>query len=239
MTLSTTTTHNRGWLLGLRDAIPLLSGYIPVAISFGLIAIQSGFTPLQAVLISLLVYAGASQFMFVGLAATGAPLWLVVSMSLLINLRHLVYAPGLAPSLSNSRWWPWMMHGLTDQIFALALNRLPQLEPSQRLSWYSSAAILAWGSWVVGTAVGALTGDWLMSRWPLVAQVTPFALPALFLVLLAPYATNPRWAISLSLAILTALMMALYGLSNIGIPLAAICGALCFQLFKPRRQQHA
>lgn len=229
----------RDTTLGLREATPLLGGYIPIAISFGLIAVQSGFAPLQAILISLLVYAGASQFMFVGLAASGAPLWLVVSMSLLINLRHLVYAPSLSPWLNNSRWWPWMMHGLTDQIFALALSRLPQLEPHQRLSWYSGAAILAWGGWVGGTAAGALAGDWLMSHWPLVGQVTPFALPALFLVLLAPYATSPRWAISLSVAIFTALAMALYGLSNVGIPLAAICGALCFHQIKPRRQQHA
>ncbi|ALM53088.1 AzlC family ABC transporter permease [Halomonas huangheensis] len=238
MNTSTTSTHNGGWLLGLRDAAPLLGGYIPVAISFGLIAIQSGLSPLQAILVSLLVYAGASQFMFVGLLATGAPMWLVVSMSLLINLRHLVYAPNLAPWLTRSRWWPWLMHGLTDQIFALAHNRLPQLEVGQRLGWYSGAALLAWGSWVVGTAVGAITGDWLMSRWPLVGQITPFALPALFLVLLAPRITDLRWSLSLATAMLVAMLLALSGLSNVGIPLAAICGALCFYLIKARGSHH-
>lgn len=238
MNPSTTSTHNGGWLLGLRDAAPLLGGYIPVAISFGLIAIQSNLSPLQAVLVSLLVYAGASQFMFVGLLATGAPMWLVVSMSLLINLRHLVYAPNLAPWLTHSHWWLWMIHGLTDQIFALAHHRLPQLEANQRLRWYSSAALLAWGSWVAGTAVGAITGDWLMSRWPLVGQITPFALPALFLVLLAPRFTDLRWTLSLAVAMLVALLLALHGLSNVGIPLAAICGALCFYLINARGSHH-
>ena len=74
----------RAWVSGVRDATPLLGGYIPVAISFGLIANQAGFSSWEAIIISLVIYAGASQFLFVGMVASGAPLWLVVVMTLLI-----------------------------------------------------------------------------------------------------------------------------------------------------------
>ncbi|GHB24040.1 AzlC family ABC transporter permease [Salinicola rhizosphaerae] len=226
------TTAMSGWWLGLREALPLLGGYIPVAISFGLISTQAGFSTVETLVISTLIYAGASQFLFVGMAASGSPLWLTVALTLLINLRHLVYAPNLAPWLPQSRWWPWLMHGLTDQVFALAHIRLPQLPESQRVGWFFGAALLAWLSWIAGSLLGAVGGEWLTSRWPLLGEVMPFALPALFLVLVVPRFTSRRWAAALSISIAAALVCTLTGLTNIAIPLAAACGALCFYLIR-------
>ncbi|MGQ4878921.1 AzlC family ABC transporter permease [Billgrantia sp. LNSP4103-1] len=242
MSLQAAASPNRPWLTGMSEAIPLLGGYVPVAISFGLIATQAGFSAWEAVAISTLIYAGASQFLFVGMVAAGAPLWLVVAMTLLINLRHVVYAPNLAPWLTSSRRWPWLMHGLTDQIFAVAHARLPQLPASQRLDWFTGAALLAWMSWIGGTALGALAGGELVARWALMGEILPFALPALFLVLVAPRFTSRRWSLALGLTALSALLLTHLGLTNVAIPLAAACGALCFQVvtFGPaKKQNHA
>lgn len=221
-------SKNRSWRTGAREAFPLFGGYIPIAISFGLIAIQAGFTAWEAVLISLLVYAGTSQFLFVAMAASGAPLWLVTLMTLLINARHLVYGPNLAAWLPQSRWWPWLMHGLTDQIFALAHTRLPQLAPEQRLGWFAGASLLAWFSWVAGTALGAIAGAELTARWPVLGEAMSFALPALFVVLLAPHFTSKIWAATLGATILTALLLQLNGWTNAAIPVAAASGTLVF-----------
>jgi 4-azaleucine resistance transporter AzlC len=223
------------WLIGVKEAFPLLGGYVPVAISFGLIAMQSGFNVWETILISTLIYAGASQFLFVAMVASGAPLWLVVIMTLLINARHLVYGPNLAPYLSKSPVWIGLMHGLTDQIFALALTRLPQLHPSERLGWFSGAAVLAWLSWVGGTMLGAMVGGELIARWPLLAQVLPFALPALFLVLLAPRFNSRIWAITLVTTTIVAIIIKLVGFDNAAILLAALCGALLYYTVKDRQ----
>lgn len=225
---------NGAWIAGVKDAIPLLGGYIPVAISFGLIAVQSGFSVLAAVLTSTLIYAGASQFLFVAMVASDAPLWLVIVMTLLINARHVVYAPNLAPYLSRQSWWLWLMHGLTDQIFALAHARLPQLPEQQRMGWYSGAACLAWFSWIAGTAVGAVTGGQLIERWPLLADVLPFALPALFLVLLAPRFSSRIWLVTTVTTTTLALVFKLGGLPNAAIPLAAMCGAILYYAVKDK-----
>ncbi|WP_110667929.1 AzlC family ABC transporter permease [Salinicola halophilus] len=226
---STNATHGPpGVLRGIREAIPLLGGYIPVAVSFGLVSVQAGFGVLETLAISTLIYAGASQFLFVGMVASGAPLWLVVAMTLLINLRHVVYAPNLAAWLTPSRWWPWLMHGLTDQVFALAHTRLPQLPERQRVGWFLGAALLAWLSWIAGSLLGAVAGEWLTARWPLLGEVMPFALPALFLVLVVPRFTSPRWALALTVCVAAALAFTLNGLANVGIPLAAGLGAFCF-----------
>ncbi|WP_226661564.1 AzlC family ABC transporter permease [Microbulbifer aggregans] len=220
--------NSRPWLLGVRESIPLLGGYIPVAISFGLIAVQSGFTAWEAVAISVLIYAGASQFLFVAMVAAGAPLWFVVVMTLLINARHVVYGPNLVPWLTTSRWWPWLMHGLTDQIFALAHTRLPQLPPEDRLGWFFGGSLLAWFSWIGGTALGAVAGKELTQQWPLLGEVMPFALPALFLVLLAPRFSSWVWSMALGSTVVVALLFTLNGMSNAAIPVAAIAGAIVF-----------
>jgi predicted branched-subunit amino acid permease len=68
----------RSALQGVREAIPLLGGYLPVALSFGLVASQAGFSTLEATAISALIYAGASQFLFVGMIATGLSITLLV-----------------------------------------------------------------------------------------------------------------------------------------------------------------
>lgn len=217
-----------GWQLGVKDALPLLGGYIPVAMSFGLVATQAGFSVLQACLISGLVYAGASQFLFVAMVASGAPLWLVVAMTLLINARHLVYAPNIAPYIPNGRYWLLLMHGLTDQLFALSHSRMPQLNAQARLPWYIAAASIAWLSWVGGTWLGAVAGSEISSRWPLLAQVFPFALPALFIVLLAPKFTDRPWAISLALTIVLALLIKVLGFANAAVVMAASCGTVLY-----------
>lgn len=230
MTTSSNTASRPGWQRGVLDALPLLGGYIPVAISFGLIASQAGFTALEATLISLLIYAGASQFLLVAMVASGAPLWLAVSMTLLVNVRHVVYAPNLVPYLTQSRAWPWLMHGLTDQIFALAHTRLPQLNHHDKLGWYTAASLVAWASWVLGTTLGAIAGDTLTQHWPLLDAVMPFALPALFLVLLAPRFSNRLWFYTLSVTIIAAMVLALTLLKNAAIPLAAMAGGFTFYL---------
>ncbi|BFT31244.1 AzlC family ABC transporter permease [Alteromonas sp. D210916BOD_24] len=238
----TTSSHKSGWKQGVLDGLPLLGGYIPVAISFGVIAVQAGFTTLEATLISVLIYAGASQFLLVAMVASGAPLWLAVSMTLLVNVRHVVYAPNLVPFLNQSKAWPWLMHGLTDQIFALAHTRLPTLNDEVKVDWFKGVSLLAWFSWIIGTALGAMAGDTLTQKWPVLDSVMPFALPALFLALLAPKFSDKRWGVSLLVTISMALFLALSTFKNAAIPLAALCGAFTFYALTSRfgrRHSHA
>lgn len=223
-----------GWRQGVIDGLPLLGGYIPVAISFGVIAIQAGFSTLEATLISVFIYAGASQFLLVAMVASGSPLWLAVCMTLLVNVRHVVYAPNLVPFLSQSKAWPYLMHGLTDQIFALAHTRLPTMNDSEKVNWFKGVSLVAWFSWILGTALGGVAGDTLTQEWPVMDNVMPFALPALFLVLLAPKFADKLWSVVLLTTSFTALIIAQSTFKNAAIPLAAITGALTFYLLHSR-----
>ncbi|HLV12035.1 MAG TPA: AzlC family ABC transporter permease [Trueperaceae bacterium] len=76
-------------------------GYFPVAVSFGVVAARAGLSLLEAALLSLVVFAGASQFVAVALVAGGAgPLVTFLSL-LAMNVRHVFYGPSLTGRLGG------------------------------------------------------------------------------------------------------------------------------------------
>lgn len=178
-----------GWVAGLLDGLPVALGYFPTAAAFGLAARQAGLSPLEALLMSALVYAGASQFALVGML--GAPAVAATAAALLLNLRHVLYGPPLAPHLSYRR--PpgplgWLVpavcaFGLTDEVFAVASARLPGTNAGLR--WLLAVELTAYGAWLCGTWVGAAAGEALLRLLPAAEPALGFALPSLFVALLA------------------------------------------------------
>jgi predicted branched-subunit amino acid permease len=109
------------------------------------------------------------------------------------------------------------------------------MKESQRIQWYTSAAWVAWLSWIGGTVLGALAGAELIARWPLLGEVLPFALPSLFLVLLAPRFNSFIWTASLIVTTSMALLFKLNGWVNAAIPLAALFGMATYYLIGYQR----
>ncbi|ABE57752.1 MULTISPECIES: AzlC family ABC transporter permease [Chromohalobacter] len=180
---------------GLRDSVSLAVGYAPIAFSFGVISVQAGLSPWQAVAISLLVFAGASQFVMVAMMAAGSGGLTVLSAVVMMNLRHLFYGPALATRLTSMprRLAPWLAFGLTDEVFATAMAK----GASRPLSpaWCLGLAAGAYLAWVGGTALGAGVGAGWASDGGYVAQALDFVLPALFLALLAQAWRRARWPV--------------------------------------------
>ena len=73
---------------GVHDAVPIMLGYVPIGIAYAIIARQGGMSTAETVLMSLLVYAGASQIMAAGMLAQGAAAAVIVLATFLLNLRH-------------------------------------------------------------------------------------------------------------------------------------------------------
>ncbi|MCM5704584.1 AzlC family ABC transporter permease [Larsenimonas salina] len=215
---------------GLMQATPIVAGYVPVAIAFGVIAGQAGLSPWLAATISVLVYSGAAQFLMIGLIGSGASPWFAALLALSVNLRHLVYGPAIAHYLPKSPWLIGLGHLLTDEAFALASARLGQHPPADRLGWLAGALITAWASWVSGTLIGALGGHWLTQKLPMIGEILPFALPALFVTLLLPRMQSTAWRLAVVASVVAGAVFALMGWPNAGIVLAALVGAAMFIL---------
>ena len=84
-------------LKGVRDVAPLLIGVIPFGVSSGLYAVEQGFTAFEAMFMSFVIFAGASQVATVGLMINEAPFWIIVATAILINLRFLIYSASVSP----------------------------------------------------------------------------------------------------------------------------------------------
>lgn len=194
---------------GLTDSLSIALGYFPIAVSFGLAAIQAGLEPILAILVSLMVYAGASQFVLVALAAAGAGAFGIISTVLLMNVRHLFYGPSILDKLGTARRLPLplLAFGLTDEVYAASIGKLERMAPEQRQGWYVGMQIGAYASWVSGTAVGALLGHQLGKQAPWLRDTLNFVLPALFFALLLEILRYTRLRVTLGAMLATALLL--------------------------------
>lgn len=78
------------YIAGLRAGSPVILGFVPVALAYAIMARQAGFTVAQTCGMSLLVFAGASEIMTVGMYAQGASLIAMILATFLLNLRHII-----------------------------------------------------------------------------------------------------------------------------------------------------
>ena len=84
-------------LTGMKRGFPIFLGYVPLGFAYGVLAVQNNIPAVYAVLFSLLVYAGAGQFIAVGLWGMGASVFSIVFTTFVINLRHVLMSAAVAP----------------------------------------------------------------------------------------------------------------------------------------------
>jgi 4-azaleucine resistance transporter AzlC len=127
---------------------------------YGLSARAAGFSPVEAMAMSTIVFAGASQFAAVGYVASGLAWPGIVILTALLNARHLLYSAALAPWL---RGVPVarravMAHILTDEAFALSINHFRRIGRADERGYWLGAILSTFIPWNVATLAGVLLG---------------------------------------------------------------------------------
>jgi len=215
---------------GLKACLPVMIGYFPVAMTFGIAGTAAGLTAPQVVLISALVYAGASQFLLLASIKAGTPWPWVVALCSLLNARHLLYGPLLSrflPQALGARLRAAFL--LTDEVFATALQRIEAVPPGRRQPWLVGLGLGAWLTWIAGTAVGAYAGGGLEARFPVLAEAMRFALPALFMALVCQSLRRGLW-LPVGAALAAAAAVAAAGYATLAILAGAAAGCLVHAL---------
>lgn len=190
--------------LGFVRTLPLALGAVPFGIAYGIIAIRAGLTVAETAMMSLVVFAGASQFMAVVMVQAGAGLPLIVASTFLVNLRHMVMALSVSPYLSEATpWWQRLVaFVMTDESYVVSVTHYRDQEQEQgdpRFMLGSGGAIYVF--WFAATMVGALVGHSIADplKWGL-----DFAMPAAFLTMLVPQIASRRIAVVVGVAALVA-----------------------------------
>lgn len=220
-------TANSRFIEGLIASFPIALGYFPIAFSFGVAATRAGLSVAEAVALSFIIYAGASQFLALALITSGAPFLVAVFSLVAMNLRHMLYGPALMKRVgagAGRRWasiWAW---GLTDEVFGAALGALARGRSFSEAFMFG-LGIGAYAAWVSGTALGAYAGGGALEAWPVLNAALGFMLPALFLALLLSILSKSQLPV-ISVAALVTVAVTLAVSSTAGILAGMVAGAL-------------
>lgn len=166
-------------LTAFKETAPVLFGYIPMGMAFGILFNELGFHWIYATLMATVIYAGAAQFMAVGLLANQAGFMEVAITTLLLNSRHLFYGISLINKF-KTHWLRkfYLIFGLTDETYSLLSGAHPP-EDKEQTDLYLLITALNHSYWVVGSTLGAILGANLTFN----STGLDFTLPALFMVL--------------------------------------------------------
>ncbi len=142
--------------LGLRLGLPYAAVGFVLSLSFGVLAVQAGFTALQAIVTSALVFAGSAQFAALAIVSGGGGIAAALSAATLMHSRFLAMGIALAPSLPGG---PLRRategQAVVDSSWALANRGDGTFDRSLMIG----TTIPQYASWLAGTIVGALAGD--------------------------------------------------------------------------------
>jgi predicted branched-subunit amino acid permease len=212
-------TH-RDFITGARDTLPVLLGVVPFAMICSVAAVSVGLTPFEAMGMSFIVYAGASQLAVLQLLGEGA-VWLVMALTAwTINLRFTMYSATLAPYLQKEpllRKAPFA-YILSDQAFGVTMSRFANKLPPNPAWYYYGSAATVWATWQVSSVIGALLGTLVPASWGL-----DFAFPLSFMALMFA-ALKDRPAV-LAAVVAGSVAVLAKGLPyNLGLVLAALLG---------------
>lgn len=173
---------------GVISSGPILLGVIPFGITCGIMGLTAGLTSLETVMMSFLVFAGASQFIAITMLGAGITGWSVIVLTtLLVNLRHMLMGASLAQYMVQLPVARQLLLSflLTDEAYALTISRIHQSGYSAAYHLGVSATLYV--TWGLATVAGVLVGSYIPD--PL-AWGLDFAMPATFLVLLLPRITD-------------------------------------------------
>jgi len=144
----------------LADGAAMTLSAVGFGFVFGLSARAAGLTPVDASAMSLLVFAGASQFAAVGYVASGFGWIGIVVLTALINARHFLYSAAIAPYVADERrsTRALMAHVLTDEAFALSIAHFQRIGRGDRRGYWLAAIVIMFIPWNLASLAGVLVG---------------------------------------------------------------------------------
>jgi len=144
----------------LMEALGIAVSAVGFGFVYGLSAREAGFSPIEAVAMSTIVFAGAAQFAAVGYVASGLAWPGVVLLTFLLNARHLLYSAALAPWLRDVPFWrrAVIAHLLTDEAFALSIGHFRRVGRTDERGYWIAAIASTFIPWNLATIGGVLLG---------------------------------------------------------------------------------
>ena len=166
---------------GIIDVSPLMIPVVPFGLIFGVLSIDIGFTPLETMGMSIIIFGGASQIILLQLFTGGASSLVIISSVGAVNSRHLLYGAVVSEHLSDLKmiWKILISYFLVDQAFARSNEYFKKNSNNNKYFHLVGGGITCWVIWQTTTFLGIVLGSFIPEKLGL-----SFAVPLTFLALL-------------------------------------------------------
>jgi 4-azaleucine resistance transporter AzlC len=180
-------------LIGMQAGLSIAIGYMPIALTFGLLAKTTGLTVMETFMMSILVFAGASQYIALSLLALGTGAFEIVLTTFIVNIRHFLMSASLNEKVEEAPKYIKAIYsfGITDETFSVAATKDGKISTGFLFGLIS----VSYGSWVIFSGVGHVIGSSLPST---LQESMGIALYAMFVGLLVPSIKQHRKVIYLA-----------------------------------------
>lgn len=225
----------KDFLDGIRLFLPIGAGYLPLGFACGIVCAEAGMSVIQIFIMSLLVYAGAGQYIAGGMIAAGASPLSIIITTFIVNSRHILYTSVLYPYISK---WSFFKQSLfatqiTDEVFAMHSSYMNKNNANTVTAF--TLNIFSHSSWIISNTIGGISASLIpdSSKFGL-----DFTLYALFIALILPRLVNAAQGVALITGGIIATVFALFDMVYIGIIAGAVAGA-CAGYYTGRRLHYA
>lgn len=160
----------QAWRAGFKTGLPTLFGIGAWGLVVGIAMVKSGLSAVQAVGMTLLVFAGSAQLASLPLIVAAAPIWVIFATALVVNLRFVIFSALLGPHFAHLHWRQRFLLGYVsgDLTVAMFLQRYPTAERvAGKLSYLKGLMYPNWFAWQIGSLVGIFLGSAIPAEWGL------------------------------------------------------------------------
>jgi 4-azaleucine resistance transporter AzlC len=193
----------RQWTQGVAATFPVAVAALPIGLVCGALAAERGLSLAEIGLMSAAVFAGASQFVAIGLWTEPLPIAAIVLATLMVNLRHVMMSASLARhmGLFSPVQRYVALYGMTDEVWAFSETRA--LKAPLTPAYFAGLAMPLLAVWLSSTVAGGAFGKLLGNPATLGLD---FAFTALFIGLIVGFRALPSWAVVVATSAVVAAM---------------------------------
>ena len=171
--------HKKALKTVFLDTVPVMTGYLFLGISFGILLQEAGYSLPWAFSMALFMYAGSAQFLSVSLLANHASILSSAIAVFLLNARHIFYGISLIDAYKDTgKKKPYLIFALTDETYSLVTQNQPP-EGMKRHTYCFLVSLFDHIYWVAGCVIGSVAGNFI----PISFEGIEFVLTALFVTL--------------------------------------------------------
>ena len=204
--------------------IPVMTGYLVLAIGFGILLKTKGYGVGWSIAMSGFIYAGSMQYLAIDLLCGGAGLLTTAVTTLMVNARHLFYGISMVERYQNTgKKKPYLIFALTDETYSLVCSEESVKGIKEPKEYYFLVSLFNQSYWVLGSIIGSLLGNII----PFNVEGIDFSLTVLFVTIFVEQWLTAKSHVPALIGVISSVVcLVIFGADSFLIPAMIVIVAL-------------